>query len=181
MVNWENRESFNVWSISLFHCLSDCCQFGENEPLPNIVKLPLCPLLVWNQTNSIPLLSYLSNDDKHYDEMRFCANDDEDDDLLSSRCDDDHLTKMRFSAWKPPHNTLFLNPLISTHIEEIFTPPKKYFCFSRSTCWLVGWCATSVNWARRTSQLMRSETLITRGDHSNRPDGHIWTQTEGER
>ena len=112
--------------------------------------------------------------------MRFCANGDEDGVLLSPRCDDDHLTKMRFSAWKPPHNTLFLNPLISTHIEEIFTPPKKYFCFSRSTCWLVGWCATSVNWARRTSQLMRSETLITRGDHSNRPDGHIWTETETE-
>ena len=31
---------------------------------------------------------------------------------------------------------------------------------------------------RSTSQLMRSETLITRGDHSNRPDGHIWTETE---
>ena len=57
--------------------------------------------------------------------MRFCANGDEDDVLLSPRCDDDHLTKMRFSAWKPPHNTLFLNPLISTHIEEIFTPPNK--------------------------------------------------------
>ena len=27
---------------------------------------------------------------------------------------------------------------------------------------------------------MRSETLITRGDHSNRPDGHIWTETEAE-
>ena len=27
---------------------------------------------------------------------------------------------------------------------------------------------------------MRSETLITRGDHSNRPDGHIWTETETE-
>ena len=28
---------------------------------------------------------------------------------------------------------------------------------------------------------MRSETLITREDHSNRPDGHIWTQTEAQR